>query len=119
MKVSKSASRNAATRLSASLGVLPPGYLPASNRSGTTQYDSARGLRIVGIQTWKIENRWIGEMCRLAIAQRRENGFGTAGVLSFPVDQHPLDLLALGVVLRAAQLARDDGKLPCARITLD
>src|SRR4051812_7101882 len=114
MKVSKPAWRNAARRRSASLGVFPPGYFPASNRSGTTQYDSARGLGRFGIQTWKIENSRISQVRRLYIAQRGENRFGAPGLLPFPVGQHALDLFALGVVLRAAQLARDDRKLPGA-----
>src|SRR6185295_18108910 len=108
MKVSNPASRKAATRRSASFGVLPPGYLPASKRSGTTQYDSARGLRMVGIQACEIENCRVGQVRRLDVAQRGENGLGASWVLPLPLGQHPLDLLALRVVLRAAQLARDD-----------
>src|SRR5215212_9344481 len=119
MNVSKPAATKVPTSRSVSLTVLPPGYFPASNRSGTTQYDSARGLRRLGIEAGEIEHFGVGQVRRLDIAQRREDRFGPPGELPFPLGQHPLDLLTLRVVLGTAQLARDDRELTGSRKTLD
>src|SRR6187551_3507509 len=103
MKASKPASMSDATRRSASLGVLPPGYLPASRRSSITQYDSPMGLfrdlGSFGIQPRKIESPRIGQVSVFHVSKRGENGFGATWILPFPLGQHSLDLFTLGVVL--------------------
>src|SRR5882672_662579 len=123
MKASNPASSSAFTRRSASLGILPPGYLPASRRSSITQYDSPMGLfgdvGAIGIQPREVEGPRIGQVGAFDVAQRGEDGLGAPGILPFPFGQHALDLLALRIVLRPAQLAGDDGELPRARISLD
>ena len=45
--------------------------------------------------------------------------FDSPGVILFPFRQHRLDLLALEIGLRTAQVAGDDGKLPAVRISCD
>src|ERR671922_660304 len=119
MKASKPASSSTCTRFSVSLADLPPGYLPASSRSSMTQYDSARGLRALGIQAREIENPGIGQVARFDVAQRREDRLRATRILALPLRQHALDLLSLRVVLRAAQLAGNDREIAGARITLD
>src|SRR5215510_14843116 len=123
MKASKPASTSDATRRSASLGVLPPGYLPASRRSSMTQYDSPMGLfRDVGsfgIQPREIESPRIGQVSRFHVPERGENGFGASRMLPLPLGQHALDLLSLCVVLGSAELAGNDGELARTGVTLD
>src|SRR5689334_10372979 len=123
MKASKPASTSDATRRSASLGVLPPGYRPASRRSSITQYDSPMGLfRDVGsfgIQPREVESPRIGQVSRLHVPERGENGFCASRILPLPVGQHSLDLLSLGVVLGSAELAGNDGELARTSVTLD
>src|SRR3982751_997186 len=123
MKASNPAATSEATRRSASLGVLPPGYLPASRRSSITQYDSPMGLfrdlGAFGIQPREIESARIGQVGGFHATQRGEDGLGAPRILPLPFGQHSLDLFALRIVLRAAQLARDDGELASARVTLD
>src|SRR6187549_2141190 len=123
MKASKPASTSDATRRSASLGVLPPGYLPASRRSSMTQYDSPMGLfrdfDSVGIEPREIESPRIGQMSVFHVPERGENGFGASRLLPLPLGQHALDLFSLGVVLGSAELAGNDWELACTSVTLD
>src|SRR5688572_9959689 len=88
-----------------------------------TQYASAigliTGLMTFGIESDEVEAPGIGQVLGRNIAQGGEYRFGAARELTLPFRQHPLDLLALRVVLRAAQLARNDRKFPRTRVSLD
>src|SRR5687768_3353145 len=84
-----------------------------------TQYDSATGLRTFGIETRKVEYTGIGQVRGLDVSQRGEDGLRSTRIFLLPVGQHALDLPALRVVLRPAQLAGNDRKVARTRISFD
>src|SRR4051812_35784575 len=55
----------------------------------------------------------------LYIAHRREDRLRASRETLFPLREHSLHFLALRIVLRPAELARDDRKIACPRVTFD
>src|SRR5262249_15177290 len=79
---------------------------------------SAHGL-VVRADVLEVEQRAIREMRRRHVLKAAEQPIGTARVLLFPLCEHRLDFAALHVVLRAAELARNDRELAAARVARD
>src|SRR6185437_942146 len=78
------------------------------------------GLGFVrGLDVCEVEERAVEQVRRRDVGERAENGFEPSGMAPFPLAQHRLHLLALEQVLRAAQVARDDGKGAQLRVGLE
>src|SRR4029077_16443913 len=74
-----------------------------------------RCLRVTGPrgrQGLKIEDIAVEQVRGAHAPQTLHHGLHAAGVAAFPLAEHALHLPALHVLLRAAQVARDDRKLP-------
>src|SRR3954471_9356749 len=67
----------------------------------------------------EIEQRAVQQVRRRDIGQRAEDGFDAAGMLPFPLARHLLHRLALELLLRAAEVAGNDGKLPQGGVGLE
>src|SRR6478609_1670688 len=72
-----------------------------------------------GRDSREIEQRAVQQVRRRDIRERAEDGVDAAGMLPFPFAQHALHLLALELLLGAAEVAGDDGKLPQCRVGLE
>src|SRR5688572_3719520 len=123
MKQSMPISISCRSRSRASLGLLAPrhGYSPARNLPGNTQYElgSGRSGYSADIELLEIELGRVGKMRHFHVAQGREDGFGAAGKVLLPLREHLFHRHALHVVLRAAELAGDDGEVAPPGIALD
>src|SRR3546814_11412139 len=65
----------------------------------------------IAAQREEIEQLRIAQLRRADVAQRARDLVDAAGRLALPLVEHPLDLPALTVPLRAAQVARNDRAL--------
>src|SRR5690554_4769752 len=81
--------------------------------------DEARRGAVIHPEAGKVEQRGIGQLRRLNVAQGAEDVLHPAGGFPLPTAQHLLDHLALQVLLGAAEVAGNDGKLLEYRIGFD
>src|SRR5690606_22416503 len=93
-----------------------PGRRSAGVAVGEPGVGVGAGTGVDGAEAREVEQGAVRELRRLHLADRAEDVLGATWLLPVPVGQHRLDRLALQVLLRAAQVAGQDGERALSRI---